>query len=76
MVYPHLPDPSYELERTISHSNLIYTSIEMKKKFLESLQTNFQIVIVKNVNITGIFNQRNLFNSLIHSFFSSIFGFS
>ena len=48
----------------------------MKKKFLESLQMNFQIVIVKNVNITGIFNQRNLFNSLIHSFFSSIFGFS
>ena len=41
MVYPHLPDPSYELERTISHSNLIYTSIEMKKKFLESLQTKF-----------------------------------
>ena len=48
----------------------------MKKKFLEGLQTNFHIAIVKNVNITGIFNQRNLFNSLIYSFFSSIFGFS
>ena len=36
----------------------------------------FQIVIAKNLNITCIFNQRNLFNRLTHSFLSSIFEFS
>ena len=41
MVYQHLPHPSYELETAISHSNLkLYSSIEKKKKYLESLQMN------------------------------------
>ena len=41
MAYPHLSHPSYEPERTISHSNLaIYTNIEKKKEYLESLQMN------------------------------------
>ena len=47
-MHPRLSHPLYELERTISHSNLLYTSIEMKKKYLESLQ----IVIAENVSIT------------------------
>ena len=37
----------------------------MEKKYLESLQMNIQIVIAKNVSTTCIYNQRNLFNSLI-----------
>ena len=43
----------------------------MKKKCLESLQMNIKLVTAKNVSITCIFNQLNLFNSLIHSSFSS-----
>ena len=38
MVYPRLSHPSYELEKMTSHSNR--TSIEMKEKYLESLQMN------------------------------------
>ena len=43
MEYPRLSHPSYELGRTISHSNLIYRSIEMKKKYLENLQMNISL---------------------------------
>ena len=35
----------------------------------------FKIVIAKNVSITCIFNQHNLFNNLIHSSLSCIFEF-
>ena len=40
----------------------------MKKNTLKmSLQMNISNIIAKNVSITCIFNQRNLFNSFIHS---------
>ena len=43
----------------------------MKKKYLESLQMNISNSYWKNGSISCIFNQRNLFNSLIHSSLSS-----
>ena len=46
----------------------------MKKNYLKSLQNGcFRIVIAKSVSITSIFNERSLFNNLIHQSLSSIF---
>ena len=40
MVYPPLSDPSYELERMISHLNLTIYNHWNEEKYLESLQMN------------------------------------
>ena len=62
MEYLRLSYPSHELERTISHSNLtIYKHWNEGKNTLKVYKWILQIVIAKNVSITCIFNQRNLF---------------
>ena len=65
-----------EVERTISYSHLTICNHWNKEKILRKFTNEyFQIVIAKNVHITCIFNEHNLFNSLIHLCLSSIFFF-
>ena len=47
--------------------------LKKKKKRKKLSNEYFQIVIAKTVSITGMFSQRNLLNSLIHSPLHSIF---
>ena len=55
MVYPGLSHPSYELDRTISYSNLtIYKHWNEEKNTYKVYKWIFQIVIAKNVSITCI----------------------
>ena len=53
--------------------NYIQT-LKWRKLYLESLQ--FQVLIAKNVSITCLFNQHELFKSFIHSSLSSMFEYS
>ena len=48
MVYPRLFHPSYELQITISHSNL--TIYKHRNEELETLQMNISNSIAKNVS--------------------------
>ena len=76
IVYPRLSHPSYEVERTKSHSNLTIYEHWNKEKILKKFTNEyFQIAIAKTVSITCIFNERNLFNSLIHLYLPSLFFF-
>ena len=76
IVYSRLSHPSYEVERTISYSHLTICKHWNKEKILRKFTNEyFQTVIAKNVSITCIFNEHNLFKSLIHLSISSIFFF-
>ena len=54
MVYPRLSHPLYELERTISLSNLtiLYTSTEMKKKILRKFTNEYFKYLLQKAEAT------------------------
>ena len=61
MVSQRLSDLSYELERTISHSNITIYKHWNKEKILKKFENEyFKQPLRKNVSMTCVFNQRNL----------------
>ena len=76
-MYPHLSHPSYELEKTLTHSNLtIYKHWNEEKILRESLQMNISNSCRQKCKDHLHLNQLNLFSSLIHLSISYIFKFS
>ena len=73
MMYPHFSDPSYELEITISHSNL---SIKIKKRYLKSLQMNISNSYCKKRKHHLHLQSAQFINSLTHLSLSFLFRYS
>ena len=73
MVYTRLFHPSSELEISYLIQILLYISIEIKKKYLETLQTDISNSYYEKCKHFCIFKQHSLFNRFIHAFFSAYY---
>ena len=74
-IYVYLIHHINQKERYLIQTGL-YTSIERKKKYLESLEMNISSSYCQNCKRHLHLNHLNLFISLIHLYLSSIFGCS